>query len=406
MHRLRQALPYLREFGWDPVVFAVDPRRVEGARDELLAQTIPTDIEVRHVGALPAELTRIAGLGNLGFRSWFQLRAAVDDYLTRERADLIFFTTTVFASIAHGPHWKARFGVPFVVDLQDPWRNDYYLGLPKAQRPPKFWFDYWQKSRLEAATMPKADGLMAVSQAYIDTMQQRYPVLETAPSSVLPFAAAPADLEIARQLPPVLDVRPGAVRGVYVGRGGVDMARSLSILFSAMRDGLASNANAFGRLKLSFLGTSYAPDGRGAKTVMPVAAEYGVEGLVTESTDRLPYFRALRALLDADFLIVPGSDDPGYTASKIFPYIYAQKPVLAVFHAKSSAVDIIEGSRVGDVVTFSDGPELASVNRCRELLARVVNDGPKTPDVDLDFMQPYSAREMTRSMVRLFEQVS
>ena len=88
-------------------------------------------------------------------------------------------------------------------------------------------------------------------------------------------------------------------------------------------------------LKIHFVGTSYAAFGKGMKTIEPLALEYGLGDIVVEHTDRIPYSQTLRCLLDADALIVPGSDDPGYTASKIYPYLLARKPMLAVFHYRS-----------------------------------------------------------------------
>jgi glycosyltransferase involved in cell wall biosynthesis len=356
MHRLRQALPYLREFGWDPVVFAVDAEQVEGARDEHLLETIPPDVEVRRVGALPARMTRVAGLGNLGFRTWFQLRSAVDEYLAREGADLVLFTTTVFASVAHGAHWKRRFGVPFVVDLQDPWRNDYHLNLPKRQRPPKFWFDYWQKRRLEAATMPEADGMVAVSQTYIDTMRQRYPGLETAPSKTLQFGVEPRDFEIARESSvrnTAFSKAPGTLDLVFAGVVPPSMQRSIRALLLGARQ-LLSDGSA-PKLRFHFVGTDYASAGRAYERVLPLAREYGVEGAVNEITQRLPYFEALRALADADVILLLGTDDVSYSASKFAQAMAAGRPTFSIFHADSNIVAALNALGATVHVCWQDG---------------------------------------------------
>ena len=84
--------------------------------------------------------------------------------------------------------------------------------------------------------------------------------------------------------------------------------------------------------------------------------------MVSEVTDRIPYFEALQCLRDADALFVPGSDDPGYTASKIYPYILAKKPLLAVFHAESSVVGLLQKTRAGTVVGFHSGETAEAVS--------------------------------------------
>ena len=50
--RVRMALPFFKECGWEPVVLAVNPEHVEGVRDPLLAQTLPSDLRVVWTEAL------------------------------------------------------------------------------------------------------------------------------------------------------------------------------------------------------------------------------------------------------------------------------------------------------------------------------------------------------------------
>jgi len=80
--------------------------------------------------------------------------------------------------------------------------------------------------------------------------------------------------------------------------------------------------------------------------------------MVSEQTDRMPYFSVLRCLADADGLFIPGSDDKTYTASKLYPYILARKPLLAVFHQESSVTEILRATGAGSVVTFDDSHDL------------------------------------------------
>lgn len=406
MHRLRQCLPYLREYGWDPVVFTVKPSLVEIDHDPLLLKTIPDNIEIHYVGAVPARIARLVLLGNIGFRSWFTLRRAVSRYLQKNHVDLIFFTTTVFTSIAHGPYWKRRFGVPFAIDLQDPWRNDYYLKLPISERPKKFWFDYAQKKYFEARTMPHVDGIVSVSQDYIKTVCERYPSVNNIDSVTLPFAASPADFKIARKLPAIIK-KDGLISVVYVGRGGHDMSYAIEALFGALTELRKFKPVLAARLRFQFIGTSYASVGRGVQTIAPIAERFGVADLVVEKPDRLPYFKALRALLDADVVFIPGSDDSAYTASKIFPYILAQRPLLAVLHKCSSATSILRETRAGTVVEFSsESPPARIIKETRISLLNILQSLPFIPDTDWEKFERFSAREMTRRCCGLFDQIT
>src|SRR5439155_20341789 len=133
------------------------------------------------------------------------------------------------------------------------------------------------------------------------------------PQSVLPFGASDLDFEVVRREPQpnrCFSKGTNAINGVYVGRGGQDMEFALQIIFRALKLGRATSPEVFGRIKLHFIGTDYASGERARKTVAPVAHEIGVSDQIEETPERVGYFEALQLLLDAEFLIVPGSDDP------------------------------------------------------------------------------------------------
>ncbi len=198
----------------------------------------------------------------------------------------------------------------------------------------------------------------------------------------------------------------GFVHGVYVGRAGRDMDFALSVLFSALRDERRNAPELFAKIRLHFIGTDYAPADKARRWVIPIASRIGVEQFVTEEPNRIGYFDGLALLNDADFLLVPGSDDPQYTASKIYPYILARKPLLAVFHEMSSVVSVLRQTRAGEVVTFSEKSDLAAVSAevgrvWRRLLERI----PFPPATDWEAFQPFTAKEMTRKLCTFFDGV-
>src|SRR5712671_5929026 len=74
--RVRMSLPYLGDFGWDAHVLAVAAGDVEGFQDPDLLATVPADIPVTRVRAIPSEITRKLGFGSLGLRSYWALKRA------------------------------------------------------------------------------------------------------------------------------------------------------------------------------------------------------------------------------------------------------------------------------------------------------------------------------------------
>ena len=127
--------------------------------------------------------------------------------------------------------------------------------------------------------------------------------------------------------------------------------------------------------------------------------------MVEEISLRIPYFEALCCLRDADALIVLGSDDSGYTASKIFPYILANRPLLAIFHEDSSVVNLIRSTNSGRVVTFNGATDVELVSA--EIEAHWRHSGSE-PEVQTKWsaFDSYTARQMTRKLCGIFDGVA
>ena len=182
------------------------------------------------------------------------------------------------------------------------------------------------------------------------------------------------------------------------------MALSVRSLFSAIKEARRRDPEKWSGLLLHFIGTDYASGSRAVKTIEPIAVEYGISDMVQESTERIPYLEGLRCLLDAHALVVPCSDDPGYTPSKIYPYVLARKPLLVIAHQKSPLVQVIKSTNAGTLVTFTSGESIDDV------ASRIDSEWlrPPTPPQTITSpgkFAPYSAREMTLRQCEVFDRV-
>jgi len=411
MQRVRMSLPYFEQFGWQPFVLAVAPESGQVV-DHLLAETVPSTVPVERVAALSAPIGRLFGMRSVTVRALPYLYSAGKRIIAKERIDLVYFSTTAFLTMPLGRMWKRRFGAPYVLDFQDPWLSDYYDAHPGSRPPRKYFAAHRLNKALEPWTLAAADGLVSVSPNYVTTLHERYPWMRHAPSETLAFGASPCDFEVLGRHPQpnrYFQRGNGAIRGVYIGRGGDDLATGLEIVFAALRAGLRTRPDAFARVAMHFVGTDYAPAKYARKTVEPVAQRLGVGAHVDEHTGRIPYFEALQLLSEADFLIVVGSDDASYTASKVYPYILARKPLLAVVHEQSTVVDVLRETRAGTVVTFSsaagDAEKAEAARQLCHAWAALVDGGLRPPETDWSRFERYSAREMTRRQCALFDRV-
>jgi len=405
--RARMSAPHYREHGWEPVVLAVDPDGVAAVREPELAATVPPDLEVHHCRAWPRRL----GLGNLGWRALRPLDRAGARLLRQRRFDLVFFSTTQFVTLALGPRWRRRFGVPYVVDIQDPWRTDAYE-QPGAPRPPGGWkyrFARLAARVLEERCLRAAAGFVSVSPRYLAGLARRYPWFAGRPQAVIPFGVSPRDLEAARSLPlpPELPARrPDEIRLVYAGAAGPALPHAAANLFAALQDFRRAHPAAAARLRLCLLGTQYVAAGSGQPAFAALAAAHAVGDLVFELPHRLGYLQSLRCLLDADALVLLGSDDPAYSPSKLYPYYLAGRPILAIVRAGSHLEDLLRELACAWPAPFAPGPAAAPAReRIAGFLAHAAAGFPgpaPAPRNDAYFRSNYLAGPLAARQCRLF----
>lgn len=337
MQRVRMGLSCYAAHGWDATVLTVEERYQGGLSEPELMRTLPATARIVRVPAWPLRWARLLGFGNIGLRAWPFLYREGARLLRREKFDLVFFSTTQFAVFTLGPLWKARFGVPYVLDFQDPWRTNAYER--SGARPPpggwKYQFARLQARLFEGWTVRGASALMSVSPLYLEDFRQRYPSILGKPSAVLPFGASQSDLVHASELPAppqAIVRRVGERHLVYTGAAGPISPRALAILFEALRQYREQSPERSGRIRLHFIGTSYGEGGRAKCSILPVAESFGVSDQVTEIPYRVGFLDAIRLQQDADGLVLLGAPDPAYVPSKAFVYYLTRKPILALLY--------------------------------------------------------------------------
>jgi hypothetical protein len=131
--------------------------------------------------------------------------------------------------------------------------------------------------------------------------------------------------------------------------------------------------------------------------VAPVASEFDVSDLIEEQTSRVSYFTALKTLAAADAIIIPGSDDPAYTPSKLANCWLARRPTLALAAANS------EFAGTAGQLGFTIAPR-PSDDRVITGFLNSLQGRPAASDSGLAFFNnTFSARTATERECALFE---
>jgi glycosyl transferase family 4 len=414
-HRVRLLAPHLAEAGWTPTVVTVDPAAYEGRLDPDLAALVPPSLRVVRAAAWPSALTRWAGVGDLGLRAWRGLDVACRRVLLAERFDALFITISPVYPALLGPRLKRRFHIPFVLDYQDPWVGAWGLTVGGAPNGGPDWKSRLSRSLgvwLEPRALAAADALVAVSQGTIDGILDRVPAARGVPHAAIPLGFEPEDFERLRSRPRSIasfDPADGRVHLVYVGTLLPTGVATLRLLLAGLQRLREESPQAAERLRLHFLGTSNQSSSSQYR-VRPIAEALGVASHVSETPGRLDYLDALSALTAAHGILLLGSSERHYTASKLYPALLARRPLLALFHDASSVVDVLRDvAREPSVrvVTYGDGPpDAAHVT----LIARHLRDLACDPvyrdtDVRLDRADAVSARTLARRLAGVLDQV-
>jgi hypothetical protein len=182
------------------------------------------------------------------------------------------------------------------------------------------------------------------------------------------------------------------------------MAGALHALFTALRTFRDEQPALAARLRLNFIGTSYAPSAQAMPTVKPIAESHSVGDLVIEQPARIGYPESLKTMLAADALLLLGSDDPGYTPSKIAPYFLADRPVLAFVPAGSAVKTRLDELNFARVVSL---PAADNMRQAREFFSALATDPAQLQTGTRNkilFDAQFTARAVTRRLCEFFDQ--
>jgi hypothetical protein len=259
------------------------------------------------------------------------------------------------------PVIKQRFDVPVVLDFQDPWVSEWGA----AQSPlSKAGVAHKLAAFLEPCALREADFVVSVSDGQNNEMATRYPWFDSSRMASIPIGGDPDDFVFLRSGTAIEgknDLEPHFTHLSYVGtflpRAG-SLVRTLFRAFARLR---AVEPALAARVRLNFIGTSNQPNDATSYRVRPLAEAEGVAEAVREIPKRLPYLDALGALARSDGALLIGSDEPHYTASKIYPALMSGRPFLSLYHRASSAHAILTAAGGGRAFAFATFEELAAL---------------------------------------------
>ena len=407
VHRARHLAKHLPDAGWTPIVLCVDPSYHEECLDPALAALVPQKTEVLNARALPVRLTRIFGVGDSGLRSLAFLRQSLMRVLSTRRISAVLITGSPYYPMLLAAEIKSRFDVPVVLDFQDPWVSAWGATQPLMS---KAGLAHRIAGVLEPRVLRAADFVTSVSDAQNADMAARYAWLDTEKMSAIPIGGDPDDFAALRVMAPtqeLLDGEPDYFHLSYVGTFWPRAEAPVRTLFRALARLRSTEPALAARIRLNFVGTSGQPNDTVTFRVRPIAESEGVADVVREVPQRLPYLRALNWFVRSRGLLLIGSDEPHYTASKIYPALMSGIPFVSLFHGASSAHAILAAAGGGCALSFDSGHELASLEAP---LAKALRSLACAPDLfgvaDPKAYASYQARAVSHQFGSIFDRLA
>ena len=361
---------YLREFGWEPVIYTPDAGETPG-NDPTLIYEIPEGIEIlkqpiwepysiykgltgisKNYPIYSAFINEEKEPSVIGQKVsvWLRGNFFIPDarkfwinrsvrflkkYLEERPVMRIVSTGPPHSMHMIGLGLKAHFPhIPWIADFRDPWTSsDFYDQLMLSK-----WADNKHR-QLEKKVLRTADEVIAVSWSWARELES----ISDRPVRVITNGFDADDFRNHRSN---LDNQFSIIHA-----GSMNRNRNSCILWSAL-ERLCRNHEAFrSNLKIILIGpTDY--------TIFKSIEKRGLTANL-EKIDRLPHKEALRRVCRSQLLLLPINrtpNDQGRIPAKLYEYLASKRPVLCIGPLDGDAARVIRWTRAGKVLDFHDEP--------------------------------------------------
>lgn len=375
VQRWLKFVKYLRDFGYEPVVYTASNGEMP-VYDPTLAADIPEGIETlkTEIWEPYSIYGKLMGHGkgekmNTGFLSetgkpklskklgiWIRGNFFIPDarcwwirpsvkylssYLAEHPVDIIISTGPPHTMHMIALGLKRKLGVPWVADFRDPWTNiDFYKELMLTR-----WAD-WRHHRMERNVVQNADYVVTV------TTQDRDDYLRLGAKRAVTITNGYDEDDFK------LDSIALDSQFTLSHIGTIPPSRNPKALWQAIAQLVASDSEFATDFRLKLVGKIDA-------SVRQQIARYGLERNVV-FVDYLPHAEAVRAQMQSRALLLLVNNTPnakGILTGKFFEYLATGRPVVAIGPTDGEVAQVLRQTGAGFCTDFADANGLAETIR-------------------------------------------
>lgn len=398
---------YLREFGWEPVIYT--PENPEApANDDTLAKDIPEGVQVVQQPIWEPYQWYKQFIGqkkddkiNAGFLSekekpgmaeqvsvWIRGNFFIPDarkfwikpsikflkkYLQDNPVDAIVSTGPPHSMhlIAMALHKNLR--IPWLADFRDPWTQiDFYHQLKLTALANR------KHHRLEKKVLKTATKVVTVGKTCAEGLQE----LSAREIEIIPNGFDETDFS---------EITPTPSEGFeIIHMGAMNRDRNINALWQAIGELKDADPAFSEKLHIHLIGK------------VDISVNKSLEKyLLTEKTrftPYLPHHEAIQACTKASVLLLPLNNTPtvkGIVTGKLFEYLAIGKPILCIGVTDGDTAEILRQTKAGETFDFSDKEGI------KDFLLRQQN----TSNTNISDITKYTRQNLTQAISKLLDKM-
>lgn len=349
---------YLRDFSWEPIVFTRDSSG--SLADETLLQEIPEGMEVIRTRAYdfesmkgimkyPGKIMARKILIPDGAAVWYKLSVKkAKKYLENHKIDVIYSTSFPYSDHLMALQIKKAFPeLPWVVDFRDEWMNNPYL-LDKPYNSLRMKIE----KKMESNVIAMADRVIVNTPVMMKNFIKVYKEHEHK------FTCIPNGFD--RE--DFMDYKSSGDKKrndklTFTYTGMLYGRRKPDLFLECVRELINKNVIRENEICLKFIG-NFLPG-----YFDTLNEKFKLETVITVY-GYMPHKECIGQLLQSDVLLLIEGAGPGgeaFYTGKLFEYMNAGRPIVAVIPGKGVAADLIRESKTGYVADCDDKEQILNM---------------------------------------------
>ncbi len=413
--RVHSFVKYLPGYGWKPVVLTLKEKYAyPHAIDATLLQEYDPSIEIHRTGSLQpgytkgdspqyqvtgfskkrSSTTSVLRKGTQTLYNWFLIpdeRVLWIPFalprgrklISQKKIDLIYVTTPPHSVSILGLLLKKYSKVPYILDIRDDWVENRYFAS-------KLWHRKKLEKYFEARAITAADAIIVVTQESMDLIAKKYPAAQGR-IHLIPNGYDPDDFRSG------IDLDPKRPKCRIIYSGSLTRRRNLHTFFEALAE-LENQKHISTQLEILFVGAIHAEN-------WSIIQEHGLVNII-HFTDHVSHKESIQYLHNSDVcLLVSTSEEGSRTVipSKIYEYIGARKPILALADPDSATARLIREGNLG-TITASGKKEDIKIS-----LLNILNQyqtGTLKLELSADFLAQFDRAKLTGKLAEVFQSLT